>query len=74
MPGMVRLDANATGLARVRPDHRPESIPVTWDCDAPNRKFHITFADRDVHMVVMDGAEKLLFGYDKAGRPLSYTR
>jgi hypothetical protein len=74
MPGMVRLDANATGSARVRPDHHAESIPIEWECDAPNRKLIITFAGRDVHKVVMDWEQKLLFGYDKEGRPLTYTR
>jgi hypothetical protein len=74
MPGTVRLDANATGSARVRPDHHAETIPIEWECDAPNRKFIITFADRDVHKVVMDWEQKLLFGYDREGRPLTYTR
>ncbi|MFO1426297.1 MAG: caspase family protein [Steroidobacteraceae bacterium] len=74
MPGTVRLDADATGTARVRPDHRAVVLPVQWECDAANRDFVITLGDRDVHKVRIDGEEKLMFGYDREGRPLSYVR
>jgi Caspase domain len=72
MKGRLKLDAQAGGAAKVT--GKPAIIAVQWDCDAANRKFIIKYEDHVVHTVVMDGSEKLIFGYDQAGVPVIYTR
>jgi hypothetical protein len=72
MNGIVRLDAKATGIAKVT--ERSTTIPVSWTCDAPNRGFTVKYDGGTAHKVTMDGSEKLMFGYDQAGKTVIYTR
>ncbi|MGH8231255.1 MAG: caspase family protein [Steroidobacteraceae bacterium] len=70
--GRVRLDDRAGGLGKLG-DLAPAAA-LSWSCDADNRKFVIRFAGGAVHTVVMDGSEKLMFGYDQHGTTAVYTR
>jgi hypothetical protein len=72
MNGIVRLDEKATGIAKVT--ERSTTIPVSWTCDAPNRGFTVKYDGGTAHKVTMDGSEKLMFGYDQAGKTVIYTR
>jgi len=72
MNGIVRLDEKATGIAKVT--ERSMTIPVNWSCDAANRSFSVKYDGSTAHKVTMDGSEKLMFGYDQAGKTVIYTR
>jgi hypothetical protein len=72
MNGIVRLDEKATGIAKVT--ERSTTIPVSWTCDAANRGFTVKYDGGTAHKVTMDGSEKLMFGYDQAGKTVIYTR
>ena len=72
MNGTVQLDDKATGTARVT--EKTTVIPVRWTCDAANRAFSVKFEGSVAHKVVMDGSEKLMFGYDQDGKTVIYTR
>ncbi|HEY3731005.1 MAG TPA: caspase family protein [Steroidobacteraceae bacterium] len=70
--GRVRLDDRAGGLGKL--GDQAAAAPLSWSCDADNRKFVIHFAGGVVHTVVMDGSEKLMFGYDQHGMTAVYRR
>lgn len=70
MQALVRLDAKAGGLARI--EGRAQPVKVTWQCNGSD--FTFKFEGNVVHTVRIDGEEKLLFGYDEAGVPVTYTR
>jgi len=72
MNGLVRLNADAAGLARIRGNSVP--VATVWECDASNRRFVVKFGADIVHTVTMDGSEKLMFGYDQKEVPVIYTR
>ncbi len=73
MKGVARLDAEGNGIARV-PGAKTERTTLKWDCDAPNRTLVLRYADGAAHKVVIDAAEKQMFGYDQAGVPIIYER
>jgi Caspase domain len=70
MQALVRLDANAGGVARIEGHAQP--VKVTWQCNGSD--FTFKFDGNVVHKVRIDAEEKLLFGYDQAGVPVTYTR
>jgi len=72
MNGVTRLDQKATGISKV--DEKAGITTLTWKCDAPNRAFIIRYDGNVIHKVTMDGSEKLMFGYDQAGKTAVYTR
>lgn len=72
MNGSIQLNADASAQIRMR--LKTELMPASWDCDAANRRIVVSLGGHDQHEVVMDGEEKLLFGYNKAGVPITYSR
>jgi hypothetical protein len=72
MHGIARLDLKATGISKV--DEKSGTMALNWKCDAPNRAFIVRYDGNVVHKVTMDGSEKLMFGYDQAGKTVIYTR
>ena len=72
MHGIARLDQMATGISKI--DEKPGTTALSWVCNALNRDFVIKYDGGTVHKVRMDGSEKLLFGYDQAGKTAVYTR
>jgi len=72
MHGIARLDQKAAGISKV--DEKSGTMALNWKCDAPNRAFIVRYDGNVVHKVTMDGSEKLMFGYDQAGKTVIYTR
>ena len=70
--GSVTFDAKGAGVANVK--EKPQSGPVSWDCDPNHGKLIVKYGGGVTHNLGAVGDEKLLFGYDQNDRPVIYNR
>ena len=74
MHGAATLSADRTAEVTVREKNVTSPLHSTWDCMAATVASSSDLDSGDEHTIVMDGSEKLIFGYNKPQVPLLCSR